>query len=135
MGDSGRGVRKKAETAKKAGRVKRTKRGTKKKAEKEGEAKPRVPVEEKPVVLTGRLLGYRWGIRRQRVREGLLSVGGCDSAEDARELVGRIVLLRYPKGKVVTGKVIGIHGSKGVLRARFRKGLAGDAVGLRVRIA
>lgn len=134
MGDSGRGVRKRAETAKKAGRVKKTKRRAKKKAKKEEEVKPRVPVEEKPVVLTGRLLGYRWGIRRQRAREGLLSVGGCDSADDAWKLVGSSVLLRYRKGKVVTGKIIGIHGSKGLLRARFRKGLAGDAVGLRVRI-
>ncbi len=134
MDNSGRGARKKTETAKKARRVKKTKRRTKKKAKKEGEAKPRVPVEEKPVVLTGRLLGYRWGIHRQRVREGLLSVGGCDNADDARKLVGRNVLLRYRKGKVVTGKIIGIHGVKGVLRARFRKGLAGDAVGLRVRI-
>jgi len=134
MGESGRGVRKATKKAKKAKPAKKTRRRTKKKAEKEEEAKLRVPIEEKPIIVTGRLLGYMWGIHRQRVREGLLSVGGCDDADKAKRLVGRSVLLRYPKGKVIKGKIIGTHGSKGVLRARFRKGLAGDAIGLQVRI-
>jgi len=93
-----------------------------------------VPIGEKPIIVNGRLLGYRWGIRRQRVKEGLLSVGGCDNVDRAKKLVGRDVLLRYGGGKVVKGKIIGTHGSKGVLRARFRKGLAGDAIGLQVSI-
>ena len=81
----------------------------------------------------GVILNYRLGIRTQKPKECLLYFPGIKSSGEAGRLIGRKVMWRREGCKVV-GKIISLHGRKGVVRARFRKGVPGQALGDRVYI-
>ncbi len=77
--------------------------------------------------LTGFIVSYRMGPKAQQPKEYILRFSDVDSGEAAR-LVGRKVA--WPVGeRKVRGKIVALHGKHGLLRARFRKGLPGQALG------
>ncbi len=80
----------------------------------------------------GVILSYRRGMRSQRPRECLIKILGED-AEASRRLVGWKVgwPLEDPK---IRGRIVCPHGRSGTLRARFSRGLPGQAMSTRVRI-
>ena len=49
------------------------------------------------------------------------------------QLIGRKVVWTEGKGKII-GKIVGLHGKKGVVRAKFRKGVPGWALGTAVEL-
>jgi large subunit ribosomal protein L35Ae len=73
---------------------------------------------------TGRIVNYRIGIKTQMTKEILIQF----KIENAGSLVGKKVFWKNGKTKLF-GKIIGLHGNSGMLRARFKKGVPGQAIG------
>lgn len=80
----------------------------------------------------GVILGYRLGRKTQYPREYLIKVLGVEAAE-AGQMIGWKVAWPADEPKV-RGRIVSLHGRKGVLRARFRKGVPGQALNNRVKI-
>ena len=84
-------------------------------------------------MLTGVVLGPRRGLNRQYQREALVKVEGLDDRSKASSLIGARVELTWGR-KVFKGKVLSLHGDRGVLVARFKKPLPGGVGGSKVTI-
>jgi len=83
--------------------------------------------------LIGFIVSYRTGPKTQRSKEYVLKFPNIKSSRDAARLIGRKVA--WPVGeRKIRGKIVALHGKRGLVRARFRKGLLGEALGTRVEI-
>lgn len=78
--------------------------------------------------LTGIIISYRRGPRTQNPKECLLQFQGVDSVGKAGRLIGRKVAWPVKK-RNCRGKIVALHGRKGLVRARFRRGISGQALG------
>ena len=84
-------------------------------------------------IVQGVIVGYRTGPRTQRPRECILQFSSVKSSGEAARLVGRKVA--WPVGKRnLRGKIVALHGKKGSVRACFRKGLPGQALGTAIEV-
>ncbi len=84
-------------------------------------------------ILRGLIISYRRGPKTQRPKECLLKFPHIKSSSEASSLIGRKVA--WPVGdRKCIGKIIALHGRKGLVRARFRKGVPGKALGSSVEI-
>jgi large subunit ribosomal protein L35Ae len=81
------------------------------------------------------LLNYRRGRHTQTMNQLLAEVEGCETKAMASRFIGRKVVWKSPSGKEIFGKVTQPHGTRGVLRVRFSRGLPGDALGSRIEIS
>ena len=81
----------------------------------------------------GIITSYRRGRHTQRNKQMLIKFE-YDSDKTASKLIGKQVIWETKTGKYIKGKITRTHGKKGVLRARFEKGLPGDSIGTTVRI-
>ena len=79
-------------------------------------------------------LNYMGGRRTRRNKQILVKIGQVDDRDNAAKYIGRKVTWKSPSGNTLTGKIIGVHGGNGVLKAIFRKGLPGQAVGKELNI-
>ncbi len=75
------------------------------------------------------IMNYRRGRHTQTPNQALLAFPGVDSRAKAAELEGKRVVWKTTSGKSIVGKITLPHGSKGIVRARFVKGLPGTAIG------
>jgi len=66
-------------------------------------------------------------------KECLIQFAHVDSVSLAGQLIGRKVVWKEGKNRF-TGKIVGLHGKKGVVRAKFRKGVPGQALGTTVEL-
>jgi large subunit ribosomal protein L35Ae len=66
-------------------------------------------------------------------KECLIKFAHVDSVSLAGQLIGRKVVWKEGKNKLI-GKIVGLHGKKGVVRAKFRKGVPGQALGTTVEL-
>ena len=83
--------------------------------------------------LVGVITGYRIGPRSQHPKECILQFLGFKSSNEAARLLGRKVA--WPVGeRRIRGKIVALHGKTGLVRARFGKGVPGQAIGTRVEI-
>ena len=83
--------------------------------------------------LLGLIVSYRMGPKTQRSKECVLKFPNVKSSGEAARLVGRKVA--WPVGeRTIRGKIVALHGKRGLVRARFRKGVSGEALGTRVEI-
>ena len=80
------------------------------------------------------ILSFRMGRHTQVNNQFLLEVDGVDSKGKAAQLIGKKVKWKSPGSKEIFGKITNSHGNKGVLRARFSRGLPGSALGNKVEI-
>ena len=83
--------------------------------------------------LTGFIVSYRMGPKTQRPKECILRFSNIKSSREAARLVGRKVAWPVEERKI-RGKIVALHGKKGLVRARFTKGVPGRALGTRVEI-
>ena len=83
--------------------------------------------------LTGLIVSYRTGPKTQRPKECILRFSNIKSSREAARLVGRKVAWPAEERKI-RGKIVALHGKKGLVRACFRKGVPGRALGTRVEI-
>jgi ribosomal protein L35AE/L33A len=81
----------------------------------------------------GVIVGYRTGPKSQKSKEYLIQFASARSVSDAARLVGRKVVWQKGEDKIV-GKIVSVHGRKGLVRARIRKGLPGGAIGTTVDV-
>jgi large subunit ribosomal protein L35Ae len=83
--------------------------------------------------LRGILINYRTGLKTQSSKEFILQFPNIKSSNEAARLIGRKVA--WPAGeRKIRGKIVALHGKKGLVRARFRKGLPGLALGTPIEI-
>ncbi len=78
--------------------------------------------------LIGIVMGYRRGTNTQYENQVLIKVEGIETREQASRLIGRKVVAKDKYGNTYIGKIIGVHGDKGVVRARFRRNLPGQMI-------
>jgi large subunit ribosomal protein L35Ae len=64
----------------------------------------------------------------------LIQIADANSTSKAGQLIGRKVILKYGKNNFI-GKIVGLHGKKGVVKAKFHKGVPGRAIGATVVIS
>ncbi|MHA1904653.1 MAG: 50S ribosomal protein L35ae [Candidatus Thorarchaeota archaeon] len=88
-------------------------------------------------VLKGRrgvVTSYRRGKHLQHPNQVLLLFDDVKTRSEAAVLIGRKVKWTSEVGREFLGKVIGVHGNSGVVRAKFRTNLPGQAIGTPVII-
>ena len=78
-------------------------------------------------------MNYRIGIRTQSSRECLIKFKGIDSTTQAGPLIGQKVVWKGAN-KPLVGKIINFHGNSGAVRAKFKKGVPGQALGTTVEL-
>ena len=61
----------------------------------------------------------------------LIQIIGENAFSKAGQLIGRKVVLKYGKNSF-TGRIVSLHGKRGVVTAKFRKGIPGQALGAKV---
>ena len=83
--------------------------------------------------MEGVVLGYRRGRKTQNVNQVLIDFGFKEAGE-AEKIIGREVVWVSPSGKEIKGKVIALHGRKGVVRAKFSPNLPGQAKSTKVKL-
>jgi large subunit ribosomal protein L35Ae len=66
-------------------------------------------------------------------KECLIQFAHVNSVSLAGQLIGRKVVWKEGKNTLI-GKIVGLHGKKGVVRAKFRKGVPGQALGTTVEL-
>ena len=66
-------------------------------------------------------MNYRIGIRTQNSHECLIQFNNVDSAAQG-------------KNNNLIGKIIDVHGKNGTVRAKFKKGIPGQALGTTVEL-
>ncbi len=85
--------------------------------------------------MKGIIVNYRRGRHTQNPRQMIIKVEGVESREEAEKLIGKEVIFKTPSGKEIKGKITAPHGNKGAVRARFERGLPGQALGKEVTVA
>ena len=83
---------------------------------------------------TGKVIQFRRGRKTISERHFLIEIDGVSSKEQATKFVGKVVVWKSPAGKEINGKIAATHGSKGVVRAIFERGLPGQAITTKVEI-
>ena len=81
----------------------------------------------------GTIVNYRIGIRTQMPKYCLIHVIGENTVFKAGQLIGRRVVLKYGKSRFI-GRIMDLHGKKGVVKVKFRKGIPGQALGAIVEL-
>ena len=92
-------------------------------------SKDRMSDNEPKKGLRGVVTSYRRGQHKQHPNQVLLLFDGVRSRAEASSLIGRRVKWTSPVGREFLGKIVGPHGNSGVVRARFRTNLPGQAIG------
>ncbi len=83
--------------------------------------------------IQGVIKNYRVGPGTQRSKECIIKFAHVTSSSEAGRLIGRKVAWKVGKKKIV-GKIVALHGDKGLVRARFRKGVPGQALGTKAEL-
>lgn len=81
----------------------------------------------------GRIINYRIGIRTQQSKECLIEFSSTNPEVPAGKLFGQKLLWKNGKSEL-GGRIVGLHGKNGVFRAKFKKGLPGQALGTLVEL-
>ncbi len=83
--------------------------------------------------IQGIIVNYRVGPKTQKSKECIIQFPHVNSVSEAGRLIGRKVAWNNGDTKII-GKIVDLHGKKGLVRARFRKGLPGQALGTTVQL-
>ncbi len=83
--------------------------------------------------IQGVIVNYRVGPKTQRPKECIVQFTHIASASEASRLIGRKIAWKRGKNKII-GKIVALHGKKGLVRAKFRKGVPGQALGTAVEL-
>ncbi|MHC1592236.1 MAG: 50S ribosomal protein L35ae [Candidatus Helarchaeales archaeon] len=81
----------------------------------------------------GIIMNFRRSRHHQYLRHVLIKFPG-DDGPSAAKYIGKTVIWETRTGKQLKGKIVSLHGRKGVVRAIFEKALTGEALGTKVRI-
>ena len=81
----------------------------------------------------GTIVNYRIGIRTQMPKWCLIQIMGENTVSRAGQLVGRKMILKFGKNSFI-GRIVSLHGKKGVVEVKFHKGIPGQALGAKVEL-
>ena len=81
------------------------------------------------------IASFRRGRHKQTTNQMILKVGEVTSKEKAQKLVGKKVSWKTPSGKEINGEIVAAHGNSGAVRAKFEKGIPGQAIATKVKVA
>ncbi|MEM2104781.1 MAG: 50S ribosomal protein L35ae [Candidatus Bathyarchaeia archaeon] len=81
----------------------------------------------------GVIVNYSIRPKNQKSKEYIIQFFHLNSVSDAYRLIGRKIVWKSNKSKII-GKIVQVHGRKGLVRARFRRGLPGQALGTTVEL-
>ncbi|RLE39290.1 50S ribosomal protein L35ae [Candidatus Woesearchaeota archaeon] len=84
--------------------------------------------------MKGTIVNFRGGRHTQYNNQMLIAVEGINSKDKATELIGKEVSWKSPAGREIKGKISATHGSKGIVRAIFEKGMPGQSISQKVEI-
>jgi len=84
--------------------------------------------------MQGTILSYRRGRHTQNVNQVLVELNDVDSREKAKKFLNKKLVWESPSGKEIKGEIIGLHGNKGIVRAKFERNLPGQAITTKIRI-
>lgn len=79
------------------------------------------------------IVQFRRGRHTVHERHYLLDLG-FDKREDAKKMAGKTVVWTSPGGKQIKGEISDAHGTKGLVRAIFEKGLPGQAITTEIQL-
>ncbi len=79
-------------------------------------------------------MNYQRGTVRQRNQYGLIKLEGVTSISKAASFIGRSVILHFNEQTSNHGRIVSAHGRNGVLRVRFRRSLAAEALSKEVLV-
>lgn len=85
-------------------------------------------------MVRGKVIQFRRGRHRIHERHFLIKIDGVSEKEKAGKFIGKEVVWKSPSEKEIKGKISGVHGNKGIVRAIFEKGLPGQAITQEVEI-
>jgi len=85
-------------------------------------------------MVKGKVVQFRRGRHTVHERHMLIEIPESINKEKAEKFVGKEVSWKSPAGKEIKGKIAGAHGSNGVLRVIFEKGLPGQSIGTEVEV-
>jgi large subunit ribosomal protein L35Ae len=85
-------------------------------------------------MVNAKVIQFRRGRHNIHEKHFLIEIEGISKKEDAVKFVGKKVIWKSPAGRAIEGKIAATHGTKGVVRAIFEKGLPGQAVTTSVEI-
>lgn len=83
--------------------------------------------------MKGKVIQFRRGRHVIEEKHFILDFN-MKNKEEAAKLVGKEVSWKSSSGKIITGKISGSHGNKGLVRAIFEKGLPGQALNTEVEM-
>jgi large subunit ribosomal protein L35Ae len=83
--------------------------------------------------INGRIVNYRTGPKAQMTSECLIQFEKFESVSLASKLIGQKVLWKQGKSEL-RGKIVGLHGRKGMVRVKFARGVPGQAIGTTVEL-
>jgi len=83
--------------------------------------------------IQGIIVNYRVGPKTQWSKECIIQFNQVNSVSEASRLIGRKVAWKSGRNRII-GKIVASHGKKGLVRARFRKGVPGQALGTAVEL-
>jgi len=79
------------------------------------------------------ITSYKRGRHKQYQNQILVKAEGIGYVK-AHSLLGKKIIVAVSKKKKMIGKVVAVHGKKGVMRARFPKGIPGQMIGKKCEI-
>lgn len=87
--------------------------------------------------MMGTIIHFRGSRRRKKGNQMILLIENVDSKDKAKDLIGKGVTWTSPgkNKKEIKGKITAAHGNKGCVRVYFEKGMPGQSIGEKVKIA
>ena len=79
-------------------------------------------------------VNYLGGRHTRRNKQILVKIDQVDDKNAAAKYIGKKVTWKSLNKNTLSGKIVGVHGGNGVLEARMRKGLPGQAIGSELNI-
>jgi large subunit ribosomal protein L35Ae len=84
--------------------------------------------------MEGIIISYRGSHKTQNTNQMIIKADGVETREKASELLKKEIIWKTPTGKEIKGVILAEHGNRGALRAKFERGLPGQALGTKVDI-
>jgi large subunit ribosomal protein L35Ae len=83
--------------------------------------------------MEGIVVQFRRGRKTVHEKHFLLDLG-LNNREEAKKMTGKEVVWKSPSGKEIKGKISDAHGTKGLVRAIFERGLPGQSLTTKIEV-
>lgn len=81
------------------------------------------------------IVSYRRGRHTVTPNQAIIKLEAIEDKDAAKKFVGKKVSYKTKSGKIISGVITDLHGDNGRLRARFERGIPGQAIGSEISIS